>query len=124
MDWRDGLQIAQQAQLDEKTLFLEGRKDYDAVPQNIIVGPIKVKGKKYSGVYKLQIGRKISLRPLLSRGTEDMNTELTFLVGAHEQNRDFDPSNAPSKALKRRENLVARIENRRRYETPPKRKPN
>lgn len=122
--WRDGLQIAQQAQLDEKTLFLEDREDYDAVPQNIIIGPIGVEGKKYPGIYKLQIGRKISLRPLLCRGPKDMGIELTFLVGAHEQDKKYKPRKAPEKASDRRDGLMAGTDKRRQYETPPKGKVN
>jgi len=121
--FRARLQIPQQAQLDAKTLLLEGAASIDDLP-GVVVGPMdtKSKGRKKPKIYKLQVGRKISSRPLLCKGPlpgDDRRRVLTFLVGATERDRKFHPRNAPAKAIKRFERLVSGEENRRRYETPP-----
>jgi hypothetical protein len=63
--WRDRLQVAQQAQLDQK-LDVLARADNEMLP-GLIAGPLRVKGVKYPHIYKLQIGGKVRLRPFLCR---------------------------------------------------------
>ncbi len=121
--FRSGLAAAQRAQLDGKTMLLEQVDSVDDLP-GLIVGPIKVKGQKKPHIYKLQVGRRVSLRPLLCKGpvpTDDHARVLTFLIGATERDRKFSPRNAPDKAVERRDGLLNGRDRRRRYETPPKR---
>ena len=115
--WRHGLEKTDKALIDAKTLMLETAADFDSLP-GFIAGPIQVGGRKYPGIYKIQMGRKIALRPLLCRGTEDNWKQLTFLIGAREQNRKFDPRSAPETAEKRRQDLLDGLASRRKYETP------
>lgn len=113
--FRAELTIAQQAQLDSATMRLEGVDNADMVPK-LIAG---VKG--YRHIYKLQIGGKVRLRPLLCRGpmpTDDKNQVLTFLIGARERDMKFVPRDAPKKAKQRREDLITGNAIRRPYETP------
>ncbi len=122
MKFRSKLPVAQRAQLDLKTALLEQTDSLDVLP-GLIVGPIKVKGRPIPHIYKLQVGGKVRLRPLLCRGpmpSDDKSRALTFLIGAKERDREFAPRNAPEKAPERRGDLVEKRAKRRRYETPPK----
>lgn len=123
-DWRDELPIVQQAQLDEKTLFLEGQANYDEIPPRIVVGPIRYKGTSYPGIYKLQIGGKVAMRPLLCRGPQRKQIELTFLIGATERDTWFSPKTAPETAKRHLDDITSDNRRRRRYATPPKAKAN
>lgn len=103
--WRDGLQIDQKGQLDQKldSLVTAGAD----LMAELITGPLSIKGKgKFPHIYKLQIGGKIRLRPLLCKGTKNLDTELTLLTGATERDGAFDPLNAPEKATSRRKEIL------------------
>lgn len=108
--------------LDRATLLLETVDSTDVVP-NMIVGPIRARGTTYRHIYKLRLGRKVRLRPLLCKGpmlTDDKDLVWTFLIGATERDGKFSPAKAPAKAEARREDLTKSDAQRRRYETPPK----
>ncbi len=121
-DWRNSLATAQKAQLDNRTRLLSLCADDSNLP-GLMSGPISVKGQKFDGVYKLQIGGKVRLRPLLRKGPGEAD-HLTFLAGAMEKNGRFDPTNAPSKALERSRSLDQNANRRKRYEIPPSTSPN
>jgi hypothetical protein len=114
--WRDRLQVAQQAQLDQK-LDVLARADNEMLP-GLIAGPLRVKGVKYPHIYKLQIGGKVRLRPLLCRGPFDADKEITLLVGATERDGKFDPAGAPDQAVVRREEIKNDARLRKSYEFP------
>ena len=103
--WRDEQQVAQRGQIDEKIDSL-ATVGPEALP-GLIAGPLSIKGKgKFSHIYKLQMGGKVRLRPLLCRGTKDLDAELTLLVGATERGGEFAPLNAPEKADLRRKEIL------------------
>lgn len=114
-EWRLGLEKTDRAILDSKLNTLEAADDTGRMP-GFIAGPIKHKGTKYEGIYKLQAGGKLRLRPMLCKGPQDLDREVTFLVGAFEKGNDFEPKDAPGKAVERRTLLVHRRAQRRRYE--------
>ena len=104
--WRDAQQVPQRMQFDEKLDSLASAGP-EMVP-GLIAGPLSVKGKgKFRHIYKIQMGGKIRLRPLLCRGTKDPNAELTLLIGATERDGQFEPLNAPEKADSRREEILS-----------------
>ena len=114
--WRDGQQSVQRAQLDQKLSMLRAA-GLDLLP-GLMVGPIRVKGKQCPHIYKLQIGGKVRLRPLLCKGTVDPDFELTLLAGATERDFEFVPANAPSVAMKRREEVIDNANLRKPYRYP------
>lgn len=114
--WRDRLQVAQQAQLDQKLDAL-ARADSEMLP-GLIAGPLRIKGVKYPHIYKLQIGGKIRLRPLLCRGPFDAEKEITLLAGATERDGKLDPPGAPDQAVARREEIKSDARLRKPYKFP------
>ena len=114
--WRDRLAVAQRAQLDQKLTMLSGAA-VDLLP-GLIAGPLSIKGKKYAHVYKLQIGGKVRLRPLLCKGPADPNRELTLLVGAFERGGELDPISAPQTAVERRQEVIDNVKLRKPYRFP------
>jgi len=110
--WRNGLEKAQRAQLDNKTDMLEVASP-ELLP-GLVAGPIR----KHPHIYKLQAGRKVRLRPLLCKGPKDKVAEITFLAGATERDWKLDPANAPEVAEARRIDLEANPNKRKSYETP------
>lgn len=118
-EWREGMQSTERALLDSKIGVLEVTTNAALLP-NFMAGPISVKGTKYPDIYKLLLGGKIRLRPLLCKGPMDKNREVTFLLGAYERNGKFDPANAPGAATDRLKKLLNKKAGRRRYGTPPK----
>ncbi len=106
--FRARLATAQQAQLDAYLLMVEDIDDVASMPN--LVGPIRDGGRPCPHIYKLQIGGKVRLRPLLCRGpmgADDKGRVLTFLKGAKEVGDRFRPRNAPQKAVSRRADLLA-----------------
>lgn len=53
-----------------------------------------------TGVYKLRGRGRVQIRPLLCAGPVCNSAEFTFLLGAKEIGDQWDPTNAPKKALK------------------------
>lgn len=80
----------------------------------LIAGPIK----HMPNIYKLQVGGKVRLRPLLCRGPVNKNAELTFLVGATERDGLFHPPGVKALAEERLKKLIADPKLRKRYEIP------
>ena len=78
----------------------------------LIAGPIK----GYKHIHKLKIGGKVRLRPLLCRGPEDAEQELTLLAGATERDFAYDPPGAPATAEANRLALVMDGKRRRVYD--------
>lgn len=113
---------AEKGRLDAKTRQLEKAGAY--LLDTLIDGPLPIRGVKYPHIYKLKIGKKVRLRPLLCRGPEAPAKEVTFLVGAREVNWKWRPRKALLMAKDRRENLISKTSERAAYATPPKGKPN
>ncbi len=112
-EWRAGLQTVQQAQLDGKTDLLEVSNRIELLP-GLVIGPIR----RSRRIYKLQIGAKVRLRPLLCKGPRDKLQELTFLVGATERDFKFDPPRAQETAEARLLEVESDLTKRIPYETP------
>jgi hypothetical protein len=118
-NWRSGLQRNEKARLDAKISLLSSSQSVETQP-GVLVGPIKVKGRKFPHIYKMQVTTPVSaLRPLLCKGPDNQNSEVTFLAGAREQDREFDPKNAPDTAVDRRSGLISKRDRRTKYESPP-----
>lgn len=118
-EWRSGMPGTERALLDSKIGVLAATKNPALLP-NFMVGPISVRGRKFPEIYKLKIGGKVRLRPLLCKGPINKELDITFLFGAYERNGVFDPQDAPATATKRLNLLLERKAGRRRYEPPPK----
>jgi len=78
------------------------------------VGPLA----SYRHIYKLRLGGRVRLRPLLCREPIEPERELTFLIPAFERNWKLDPPDAPAKAERRRQEILFDGSRRRRYERP------
>lgn len=101
----------QQAQLDQKLDQLEQVNDPALLPA-LLVGTSQIH------VYKLRIGGKIRLRPMVCRGTGDPKLEITLLHPAYERDGRLDPQDAPERAEQRRQEILADPSRRKRYEPP------
>ncbi len=112
MAWREGLAPVQQAQLDNKIELLRREP---SLLDGMIHGPIK----GYKHLYKLKIGGKVRLRPLLCRGPVDADNELTLLAGATERDGKLDPPGAPATAEGNRVTLSADHRRRKEYDATP-----
>lgn len=97
--WWKGLQKAQRGQLLGMIDLLR-MADAD-LAQGLIDGTAE------SGVFKLKVGGKVRLRPLLCRGPVDASQEVTFLLGATERDFQLVPRGAEAKAAEYRDNLRA-----------------
>lgn len=97
--WRDGLEPPQQAQFDNKIDLL--RREPKLL-EGMMAGPLK----GYRHLYKLQIGGKVRLRPLLCRGPVNVETELTLLAGAKEIGGTWEPPGARETAEANRKTLM------------------
>ena len=109
--WRDGLSNAERAVLDEKMRKLE------------IFGADGVsfwKGVTGHGrINKLHITTpEGALRPLVCRGPHDVTGEITLLLGAFEENRDWRPRGAPGTADRLRQEIIANQRTCIEYEVP------
>src|SRR5437879_4954149 len=98
-DWRPAQQVPQQAALDNDLKRIE-QVGLDALP-GLIVGPLR----GYRHLYKLSIGGKIRLRPILCKGPQDKNGEITLLLGAVERDGTLVPADALEKAERRRQQI-------------------
>lgn len=78
------------------------------------VGPLA----SFRHVYKLRLGGRVRLRPLLCKGPIEPERELTLLIPAFERNWKLDPPDAPAKAERRRQEILFDRSRRRRYERP------
>ena len=88
--------------LNRRLKALEDETERGLMP-GLIDGPIK----GYPHIYKLKIGGKVRLRPLLCKGPIDPDTELTLLFGATERDWKFDPEDAPVIAETRRLEILS-----------------
>lgn len=67
-------------------------------------------------IYKLKVHGNPQLRPLLCRGIVNNDTEFTFLIGAKEIQRDYEPKNAVDTARERHAELLKNPKRRCRHE--------
>lgn len=95
--------------LDQALDRLEQTSNPDKLP-GIFVGPVAPSRH----VYKLRLGGKVRLRPMLCLGPVDNPKELTFLIGAFERNWKLDPPDAVQRADERRDEIIADPKKRRR----------
>jgi hypothetical protein len=98
------------ANLDQALDRLEQAKP-DSLP-GIMVGPIAPS----LHVYKLRLGGKVRLRPMLCKGPIRPDAELTFLQGAFERNNKLDPRDAFARADERRLEVLDQPQKRKRYD--------
>lgn len=104
-DW--DLQVAQRAKLDDKLQMLR-RAEVDAtgrvnLPQNLLAGP-GVYGN--AAIYKLKVKGNVALRPMLSLGPMNRDTEWTILARAEERDRRLLPPDAAGVAEMRRREII------------------
>ena len=99
--WTKGLEKKYRAMLNRKLKALEDETEPGLLP-GLVDGPIR----GYPHIYKLKIGGKVRLRPLLCKGPIDNDTELTLLFGATERDWKFVPENAPALAEDRRQEII------------------
>lgn len=93
--WRDQeLQAAERTKLEVKIDNLEAA--------SVELVKHLVHGTPERSIFKLKIKGNRQLRPLLCYGTEDPQSEITFLVAAFEIGNKFDPPNALELAVRRR----------------------
>lgn len=98
--WTNNLQSGYRGMLKRRIKALE-ETERGLIP-NLIDGPLR----KYQHIYKLRVGGKVRLRPLLCKGPIEKDTELTFLIGATERDFVFDPLHAPQTADDRRQEII------------------
>ena len=93
--------------LNRRLKALEDETEHGLIP-GLVEGPIR----GFRHIYKLKIGGKVRLRPLLCKGPIDNENELTLLMGATERDYRYDPFNAPSTAENRRQEIMVDIRRR------------
>lgn len=114
-EWRKHLQKAQRAQLDVKIRLLLQIDDLDMLPGILVGTGQKNRESKTPHIFKLQIGEKIRLRPMVCIGPPG---GITLLLRAVEMNWKLEPRNAPELAELRRQEIIANPGRRRIYEQP------
>jgi hypothetical protein len=100
--WSRTLEKKYLAMLNRRLKALEDETERDLLP-GLIDGPIR----GYPHIYKLRIGGRVRLRPLLCKGPIDPDNELTLLIGATERDWMFDPEDAPQIAEERRLEILS-----------------
>jgi hypothetical protein len=103
--WRDGLTVRSKAQLDNKLHMLE--ISGPSLGPKLLVGPIKKTGH----IYKLIIHADVMLRPMLCKGSFEMDTEFTLLIGAKEIQGKLIPG--PERAVENRAILLGNSRRRK-----------
>ena len=98
--WSKSLEKGYLARLNRQLKALEDNGP-DLIP-GMLFGPIT----GYRHIYKLKIGHKLALRPLLCRGPLNNDSEFTLLLGAIEKGWKWDPRNAPEIAEARRVEII------------------
>jgi hypothetical protein len=98
-DWAESLQKPDLARLNRKLKMLEDNGPN--LGPGLLAGPIK----GYAHIYKLRMTGSVALRPLLCKGPINNETEFTLLKGAFEIGSAWEPSNARSEAVIRRETI-------------------
>src|SRR5436309_8399056 len=81
---------------------LDRLEQADSTMPGFFVGPLA----SHRHIYKLRLGSKVRLRPLLCKGPGDPDRELTFLMPAFERNWEFHPPDAPARAERRRQEIL------------------
>jgi hypothetical protein len=67
-------------------------------------------------IYKLKVKGRVQLRPMLTKGPINNNTEYTFLLGCVERGDKLDPIDAPGRAEANRKIIIANKDRRRRHD--------
>jgi hypothetical protein len=96
--WSRGLEKTDRARLSQKVRMLE--KVGPDLPPELLAGPI------VDHVYKMRINGQVALRPLLCKGPLNNDKEFTFLKGAVERDRKWEPRDAPQIAVARRREIL------------------
>lgn len=112
-EWRKHLQKAQRAQLDVKIKLLRQIDDPNMLPGILVGTGQKNRKSKTPHIFKLQIGQKIRLRPMVCTGPPG---GITLLLKAVELNWKLEPRNAPQMAELRRREILDDPSRRRIYE--------
>ncbi len=108
----------ERALLDQKIEQLEKVDDPNQLPGLLVGTGEKKRKKKTPQIFKLQIGGKIRLRPMVCKGPSDPNREITLLYPALERDFKLVPRDAPERAEQRRQEILADPRRRRPYEPP------
>jgi hypothetical protein len=106
--WRQRLEKPQMAQLDAALDQLEAVESPDELPGLLA-------GTEERHIYKLRIGGKVRLRPMVCRGPLRPSSELTVLLGAFERDGELVPRDAPQRAAQFREAIVTDPTRRRSF---------
>jgi len=105
------LQNAQRLQLDQFLDRLEDIKDA-TLAREVMAGPIT------KDIYKLRIGGKVRLRPMVCFGPCNPGEELTLLCPATERDGKLDPGDAPETAQIYRKAILSDARRRRPLDRP------
>lgn len=106
--WAMGLSKKDRARLDLRADLLE--KEGDNLFPNIL------QSTRQRHILEIRVNGQIALRPLLCRGPVTVDKEYTFLFGAVEQNRKYEPRDAPNRAEAIRLDLIGYPEKRCKHE--------
>jgi len=99
-NWTKGLDKGYRGRLNRKLKALEDNEP-DLLP-GLISGPIT----GHAHIYKIKLGGRLALRPLLCKGPINNKSELTLLMGAVEKGFRWEPRNAPETAERLRQEII------------------
>lgn len=98
LKWTLGLEKRQRVKLNAKLDMLQ-QTGSSLMPQLLALTGVP-------HIFKLRVQGNPKLRPLLCKGTVDNENEFTILIGAFELQWQYDPKDALTKAVERREELL------------------
>jgi hypothetical protein len=104
---REKIQKAAIAVLSQKVDLL---RRVGQLPPQLLAGPIE------GHIYKLKVKGRVQLRPMLSKGPINNDTEYTFLLGCVERGGELDPLDAPGRAEANRKIIIGDNNRRKRHD--------
>lgn len=100
-EWvKSNLQPKDRARLDNRVDILE------RIEESLPPGLLHKTSSKTNQIFHLVVRGKVTICPMLCRGTVDFKKEFTFLFGATERDRKYNPKDAPHRAEANRQILI------------------
>jgi len=109
-NWLKTKEVREHSWVLDQALDRLGQSAPEALP-GFFAGPLA----SHRHIYKLRLGGKVRLRPLLCKGPVEPRRELTFLILAFERNWKLEPAEAPARAERRRQEILFARSRRRLY---------
>ena len=108
-EWSSHLQSKERGKLNKKidSLAIYG---CELFPQMLTNTPT-------AGILKLRVHGNVQLRPMLCKGTVNVEQEFTLLLGAKEIGDEFEPKNADKIADTHKKELICNFKLRKEHET-------